>query len=87
VSRFDEHTDAPDAWINGGFFVLEPEMLDYIDGDDVALEGDPLRRLSAAGKLYAYRHQGFWLPMDTLRDRRQLEVMWDSGNAPWKVWS
>ena len=87
VSRFDEHSDAPDAWINGGFFVLEPKVLDYIDGDGDAFEDEPLRRLAELGQLYAHRHQGFWLPMDTLRDRRQLENLWDSGNAPWKVWS
>ena len=72
--------------INGGFFVLSPKVIDYIDGDDTPLEDKPLARLAAEGELYAYEHTGFWHPMDTLRDRRQLEAMWSAGDAPWRVW-
>jgi glucose-1-phosphate cytidylyltransferase len=72
--------------ITGGFFVLSPKVIDYIDGDDTPLEDKPLARLAADGELYAYQHSGFWHPMDTLRDRRQLEAMWSAGNAPWRVW-
>jgi glucose-1-phosphate cytidylyltransferase len=73
------------AWINGGYFVLEPEALDHIDGDDTVWEREPLERLAKAGQLAAYRHEGFWQPMDTLRDRHVLEELWASGQAPWKV--
>jgi glucose-1-phosphate cytidylyltransferase len=73
------------AWINGGYFVLEPAVLDLIDGDDTVWEREPLERLAQAGQLAAYRHEGFWQPMDTLRDRHVLEELWASGDAPWKV--
>jgi glucose-1-phosphate cytidylyltransferase len=73
------------AWINGGYFVLEPEVLDHIDGDDTVWEREPLERLAKAGQLAAYRHEGFWQPMDTLRDRHVLEELWASGQAPWRV--
>jgi glucose-1-phosphate cytidylyltransferase len=86
VTSFDEHADNRDAWINGGFFVLEPGVLDYIEGDDTIFEQGPLARLAADDQLRAYKHDGFWLPMDTLRDRRRLEELWESGEAPWKVW-
>lgn len=86
VTGFDEHADNRDAWINGGFFVLEPGVLDYIEGDDTVFEQGPLMRLAADDQLRAYKHNGFWLPMDTLRDRRRLEALWESGEAPWKVW-
>jgi glucose-1-phosphate cytidylyltransferase len=86
VTSFDEHADNRDAWINGGFFVLEPGVLDYIEGDDTMFEQGPLARLAADDQLRAYKHDGFWLPMDTLRDRRRLEALWESGEAPWKVW-
>ena len=78
--------DANSAWINGGFFVLEPEIFDYIEGDSTIFERKPLEQLSVSGKLAAYRHDGFWMPMDTLRDRNVLEKMWADGTAPWKVW-
>jgi glucose-1-phosphate cytidylyltransferase len=80
--------DAADesAWINGGFFVLEPEVLDLIDGDDIVFEKEPLEKLADSGNLFAYKHLGFWQPMDTLRDKNVLEGLWESGNAPWKVW-
>ena len=87
VEHFNEKPDGDGAWINGGFFVLEPEVIDYIDGDTTTWEREPMQRLAAAGQLSAYRHSGFWHPMDTLRDRTVLEELWHSGAAPWKVWS
>jgi glucose-1-phosphate cytidylyltransferase len=86
VKRFHEKPSDDGAWINGGFFVLEPRVLDFIDGDDCTWEGKPLERLSADGELHAYRHGGFWQPMDTLRDLKYLNQLWDSSSAPWKVW-
>jgi glucose-1-phosphate cytidylyltransferase len=74
-----------EAWINGGYFVLEPEAVDYIDGDATVWEREPLERLASEGQLAAYRHSGFWQPMDTLRDKRLLEDLWERGNAPWAV--
>ncbi|SEB05330.1 glucose-1-phosphate cytidylyltransferase [Rubrimonas cliftonensis] len=85
VRRFTEKPPGDNAHINGGFFVLEPGVLDLIDGDETAFEGAPLERLAADDQLRAFRHDGFWRPMDTLRDKRQLEALWQSG-APWKVW-
>jgi glucose-1-phosphate cytidylyltransferase len=87
VTHFREKARESDAWVNGGFFVLEPQVLDYIDGDDTVWEGEPMGRLSEEGQLAAYRHDGFWQPMDTLRDRNLLEELWASGSAPWKVWA
>lgn len=84
VSRFHEKPDAEMGWINGGFFVLEPEVIDYINGDETSWERQPLERLAADGQLIAYRHSGFWKAMDTLRDRRDLEALWASGSAPWQ---
>jgi glucose-1-phosphate cytidylyltransferase len=86
VSEFSEKTQAGEGWINGGFFVLERGVLDYIDGDDTLWEREPLERLAAAGQLMAFRHEGFWQPMDTLREKKLLEDVWASGRAPWKVW-
>jgi glucose-1-phosphate cytidylyltransferase len=86
VVRFAEKPQIGEGWINGGFMVLEPKVLDYIDGDDTLLEGAPLERLAADGQLMAYRHAGFWQPMDTLREKHLLEQLWESGRAPWKVW-
>ncbi|MCG8307961.1 MAG: glucose-1-phosphate cytidylyltransferase [Cytophagales bacterium] len=74
------------AWINGGFFVLEPGVFDYIEGDDTVFEKAPLENLAKNGELNAFRHESFWQPMDTLRDKNLLEGLWDSGEAPWKVW-
>jgi glucose-1-phosphate cytidylyltransferase len=74
------------AWINGGFFVLEPSVFDYIDGDDTVWEKDPLEKLSMEGQLAAFKHTGFWQPMDTLRDKNLLDDIWKSGKAPWKIW-
>lgn len=83
VATFAEKSQVSSGWINGGFFVFEPALLDYIDGPDVALERAPLERLAAAGELMAYRHEGFFQPMDTLREKRLLEELWASGRAPW----
>jgi len=74
------------AWINGGFFVLEPKVIDYIDGDTTVFEKGPLEKLAADEQLCAFRHTGFWQPMDTLRDKNYLEDLWNSENPPWKVW-
>jgi glucose-1-phosphate cytidylyltransferase len=86
VIRFSEKPQTGEGWINGGFFVLEPAIFDYIEGDEVALEREPLERLAADGQLMAFRHAGFWQPMDTVRDKQFLESLWAPGKAPWKVW-
>ncbi len=86
VVEFTEKPQIGEGWINGGFFVLEPGVLDYIDGDESYWEREPLERLAADGQLVAYRHEGFWQPMDTLRDVRLLESLWESGEVPWKMW-
>jgi glucose-1-phosphate cytidylyltransferase len=86
VSAFSEKVHGHDTWINGGFFVLEPSVLDEIDGDDMPWEQLPVQQLAAQGELMAYRHEGFWHPMDTLREKRILEALWESGRAPWRVW-
>lgn len=75
------------SWINGGFFVLSPAVLDYVSGDETVWELEPLERLAREGQLAAYIHEGFWHPMDTLRDKNNLEALWSSGKAPWKVWT
>lgn len=75
------------AWINGAFFVVEPEAIEYIDGDETQWEKDPMERLAREGQLMAYRHGGFWQCMDTLRDKVLLQRMWESGDAPWQIWS
>ncbi|MCB0181675.1 MAG: glucose-1-phosphate cytidylyltransferase [Anaerolineae bacterium] len=75
-----------EAWINGGFFVLEPAIMDYITGDSTVWEREPMEKLAQDGQLSAFRHYGFWQPMDTLRDKNVLQELWDSGEAPWKVW-
>ncbi|MEO8003027.1 MAG: glucose-1-phosphate cytidylyltransferase, partial [Arenimonas sp.] len=74
------------TWINGGYFILEPEVLHYIDGDDCVWERGPLETLAKEGQLSAYSHNGFWHPMDTLRDKVKLEEFWQTNTAPWKVW-
>ena len=86
VLNFTEKPQTGEGWINGGFFVLEPQVLDYIDDDHMPLEMVPMERIAAEGNLIAYRHEGFWLPMDTLREKQMLESLWESGKAPWKVW-
>lgn len=86
ISTFQEKPEGDGAWVNSGFFVLEPDVFDYIDGDKTVWEKDPLERLAQDGQLCAYRHHGFWQPMDSLRDKNVLENLWDSGEPPWKVW-
>jgi glucose-1-phosphate cytidylyltransferase len=83
VAEFSEKPQTGEGWINGGFFVFEPSVLSYIGGEDVALEREPLERLAEAGELMAFRHEGFWQPMDTLRDKQYLEDLWSRGDAPW----
>ena len=87
VTAFAEKAQIAEGWINGGFFVLEPAVLDYIDGDETLFEREPLERLTQQGKLTAYKHHSFWQCLDTRRDMRYLEELWESGNPPWKVWS
>jgi glucose-1-phosphate cytidylyltransferase len=87
VTGFIEKPDGDGGWINGGFFVLSRAALNYVDGDLVSWEGEPLARLAIEGELQAYRHPGFWQPMDTLRDKNHLEELWAAGKAPWKVWT
>lgn len=86
VSVFTEKPQVGEGWINGGYLVFEPEVFHYLEGDNVSLESDGLERLAADGQLAAYRHGGFWQCMDTLRDRRLLESLWQAEEAPWKVW-
>ncbi len=87
VSSFQEKPEGDGSWINGGFFILEPAVMDYIkDGDRTTWERQPLDNLAREGQLSAYRHRGFWRPMDTLRDKTELENQWATGNAPWKMW-
>ena len=86
ICSFREKSRNDMGWINGGYMVMEPEVLDYIEGDATTLEREPLERLAEEGNLYAYKHRGFWQCMDTLRDKQKLEELWESGHAPWKVW-
>jgi glucose-1-phosphate cytidylyltransferase len=85
IVEFSEKPQAQEGWINGAFFVLEPEIFDYIDGDSTHFEKEPLERLARAGQLMAYRHTSFWQCMDTIRERMLLESLWQSGNPPWKI--
>ncbi len=87
VAGFSEKPRGDGGLINGGFFVLSPACLDLIEGDHSSWEGEPLARLAEQGQLMAFAHQGFWQPMDTLREKNLLESLWDSGKAPWKVWA
>lgn len=86
VSAFQEKPTGDGGWINGGFFVLEPETLDYIDGDQTVWERGPLEQLAVESQLIAYKHHGFWMPMDTLRDKQTLESLWQTHDCPWRVW-
>ena len=86
VTAFEEKPQTAEGWINGAFFVLEPQVFDYIEGDMVMFEHAPLENLARDGQLMAYRHSGFWGAMDTLRDKYNLEKLWDSGGRPWAVW-
>ncbi|MBR2865359.1 MAG: glucose-1-phosphate cytidylyltransferase [Elusimicrobiaceae bacterium] len=88
ITSFMEKPKGDGAWINGGFFVCQPEVMDYIaEGNDVIFEREPLERLAAEGQLHAYKHEGFWQPMDTLRDKIHLTELWEAQKAPWKKWS
>lgn len=86
IIDFMEKPQGDGGMINGGYFVLSPKVLDYLEGDATVWEQEPLRRLAAEGELHAYEHHGFWQPMDTLRDKQYLEGLWSSGKAPWRVW-
>jgi glucose-1-phosphate cytidylyltransferase len=86
VRTFSEKPQTGEGWINGGFFVFEPGVLDYIADEQTSLEREPLERLAADHQLMAFRHSGFWQPMDTLREKQLLESLWESGKAPWKNW-
>jgi len=86
VKAFIEKPQGDGAWINGGFFVCSPDVLDTIEGDHTLWEREPLETLARSGQLSAYQHRGFWQPMDTLRDKQHLESLWEGGKAPWKVW-
>jgi len=86
INTFREKPSGDGAWVSGGYFVLEPEIFDYIEGDDTVWEREPMEQLAQAGQLSAFRHHGFWQPMDTLRDKLYLEDLWQKGQAPWKIW-
>jgi glucose-1-phosphate cytidylyltransferase len=86
VVMFKEKPQLETGWINGGYFVLEPGVMDYIEGDETVLEREPMERLAKEGELMAYLHHSFWVGVDTLRDKRLLESLWDSGDPPWKLW-
>ena len=87
VKKFQEKPEGEDSWVNGGFFVLEPEALDLITGDNCIWEREPLEKLAENLQISAYKHDGFWQPMDTLRDLNYLNNLWNSKNAPWKIWN
>ena len=87
VTSFREKPKGDGSWINAGYFVCEPSIFDYIsDGDNVVFEQEPLQNLAVAGELYTHRHDGFWMPMDTLRDKRRLNQLVEDGQAPWMIW-
>ena len=85
VLRFSEKPQTSEGWINGAFFVLEPGVFDYIDGDMTQWEHEPMERLAEEGQLMAYKHEGFWQCMDTLRDKKLLQSLWNGGNPPWTI--
>jgi glucose-1-phosphate cytidylyltransferase len=87
VAEFSEKPQLGEGWINGGFFVLEPGVFDYIEGEETQFQREPLERLARDGQLMAYRHLSFWQCMDTLRDKILLQQLWDNDEAPWKVWA
>jgi glucose-1-phosphate cytidylyltransferase len=86
IVEFSEKPQTKEGWINGAFFVLEPEVFDYIEGDLTHFEKEPLELLAREGQLMAYRHTSFWQCMDTIREKKLLETLWESGNAPWRIW-
>jgi len=87
ITNFEEKPQGDGGWVNSGFFILSPKVIDYIDGDETIWEREPLQRLAADGQLSVYRHRGFWEPMDTQRDKNHLEGLWNSGKCPWKIWN
>jgi glucose-1-phosphate cytidylyltransferase len=87
INTFSEKPQGDGAWVNGGFFVVEPAAIDYIDGDETVWEKQPLEKMAREGRLAAFRHKGFWQPMDSLRDKNYLESMWQQPQPPWKVWA
>ena len=87
VRSFEEKPRGDGAWLNGGYFVLSPEVGRYLEDDQTTWEHEPLRRLTRERQLASFRHEGFWQAMDTLRDRHQLQALWEAGNAPWRIWS
>jgi glucose-1-phosphate cytidylyltransferase len=87
VKTFKEKPEGEGGWINGGFFVLSPKVMDFIDGDATSWEREPLERLAENEQIHAFEHDGFWQPMDTLRDKNYIEELWQSGKAPWRKWS
>jgi len=86
ITQFYEKPQAAEGWINGGFFMLSPRTIDYIENDETIWERGPVERLARDGQLMGYRHYGFWSCMDTLKEKNYLEELWNSGKAPWKVW-
>jgi len=86
VRDFQEKPSGDGGWINGGFFILSPKVIDLIEGDNMSWESKPMETLASRGELIAYKHRGFWHPMDTLRDKNYLEELWNCGKAPWQVW-
>jgi glucose-1-phosphate cytidylyltransferase len=86
IDQFNEKPNGDGKWVNGGFFVLQPDIFDYIEGDSTVFEKEPLEQLAHSGQLQAYKHTGFWYAMDTLKDKQHLQQLWDSGLAPWKLW-
>jgi len=86
IASFEEKPPGDGGWVNGGYFVLSPKAIDYIESDDTVWEREPMERLAQAGELSAFLHEGFWQPLDTLRDKEMLNELWTSGKAPWKVW-
>jgi glucose-1-phosphate cytidylyltransferase len=86
VNSFAEKPKGDGSWVNGGFFVCQPEVFDYLGGDKTIWEREPMEMIAAQGQMMAYRHDGFWKPMDTLRDKLELEKLWQTGAAPWKIW-
>ena len=86
IATFGEKTESKTDWVNGGFMILDPKVIEYISGDETTLEKEPLETLAHEGQLMAYKHDGFWQCMDTMRDKNNLQKLWESGKAPWKLW-
>ena len=86
VSSFEEKIEGTNSWINGGFFVFDKDIFNYLDGDECVLEREPMEKLAKDNQISSFKHDGFWQPMDTLRDKNLLEKMWNNEQAPWKIW-